>query len=235
MIQFLREYVFHNIGLKVLSLIIAVLLWLAVARAPMTEVAVHVPLEFQHMPDSLEISTERLPQVQVRVRGPERLVRALDQAEVHATIDLFGAHPGERTFDLTGRQIQVPHGIEVVQVVPSQFRISFDRRATKRLEVHPRVIGTFASGYHIADVYADPAEVTIAGPEKHVEAIDSAITDPVDATGVVGRATFTTHVYVPDPLVRMVNPAPVRITVVTEKSSASSAGRSPRTPQRTHR
>ena len=68
-------------------------------------------------------------------------------------------------------------------------------------------------------VTADPSQVTIVGPEKRVDAIENAVTDPVDATGVVGRATFTTHAYVPDPLVRVQKPGAIHVTVTTGKSS----------------
>lgn len=217
MIGFLRRNVLNNLPLKLVSLAIALLLWLAVSRSPMSEIAVTVPIEFQHVPDDLDISSERIPEVQVRVRGPERNVRSLDPEKVHAAIDLTGATPGERTFDLPGGQIRVPHGVEIVQVVPSQFRITFDRRASKQVEVRPRVMGTFASGFHIAGVSSDPAQVLIVGPERRVNAIESALTDPVDATGVVGQATFTTHAYVPDPMVRLAHPEPVHVTVTTEK------------------
>ena len=76
-----------------------------------------------------------------------------------------------------------------------------------------------SAGYGITDVTADPATIAIEGPQNRVNAIDVAITDPVDATGVVGKATFTTHAYVPDPLVRIQHPAPIHVTVTTGKSS----------------
>lgn len=230
MITFLRRYVLNNIGLKFLSLLIAVLLWLAFARNPITEVAINVPIELQHVPDQLEISSERIPQVQIRLRGPERLVHQMNEGEVHATLDLAGARPGERTYDLTSRQITVPSGVEVVQVVPSQFRVSFDRRGTKLVDIRPRVIGTFASGFRIAEVSANPSQVTIVGPAKRVEEIENAITDPVDATGVVGRATFMTNVYVADPLVRIARPGPIHVTVTTEKT-AKHASETPATAE----
>jgi hypothetical protein len=47
------------------------------------------------------------------------------------------------------------------------------------------------------------------------------MTDPVDATGVIGSATFTTTVYTTDPLVKISNPQPVRVTVVTQKSTSN--------------
>lgn len=217
--DFLRKYVFHNFGLKVVSLIAAVLLWLAVTREPVAEVAISVPVEFHNSPEHLEISTEVIPQVQVRVRGPVREVRDLSASEVHAIIDLEQAKPGERTYDLNPHRIRVPDGIEVVQAVPSQMRLTFDARATRQIEVKPRVIGTFASGYRIEQVNASPNTITIVGPAKHVQGVEAAVTDPVDATGVVGSATFITHAYVSDPLVRLSDPNPIHVTVTTQKNT----------------
>jgi YbbR domain-containing protein len=85
--------------------------------------------------------------------------------------------------------------------------------------VQPRVIGTLVTGYSIEGVSTDPANITIMGPQRRLASIESAMTDPVDATGVVGTATFTTHAYVSDPLVRVQTPEPIRVTVNTEKRS----------------
>jgi YbbR domain-containing protein len=213
--DFLRKYVLHNLGLKLFSLAVAVLLWVAVTRDPVAEVALHVPVEFHNAPEHLEISSETIPEVQVRVRGPVRVVRELTPAEVHAVVDLSQAKPGERTYDLSASHIHVPDYVQVVQAVPSQIRISFDARASKQVEVRPRVTGTFATGYHIAEVVASPSKVTIVGPAKHVNDVETAVTDPVDATGVVQQTTFVTHAYISDPLVRLANPAPIRVTVTT--------------------
>jgi YbbR domain-containing protein len=217
-VDFIRKHVLHNIGLKLLSLAIAVLLWVAVTRDPTAEVFVNVPVEFHNAPEHLEISSESIPQVQVRVRGPVREVRELAPTEVHAIVDLANAHPGEHTYDLTPSRIHVPEGLEVVQTVPSQIRVSFDTRASRAVPVQPRIIGTFASGYRIQNVEVNPQTVTVVGPAKHVDQVESAITDPVDASGVVGRATFLTHAYVADPLVRLAGPNTIHITVDTEKT-----------------
>jgi YbbR domain-containing protein len=219
MIGLLRKYVFHNFWLKVASLIGAVLLWNAVARDPHAEIAVTAPIEFYHVPDQLEISTERIPQAQIRVRGPARRLRELSPSQVRAVLDLQNAESGERTYDLSGPQIRVPHGIEVVQVVPTQVRLDLDQRVTRQLVIHPRVIGTFASGYHLVEAVVDPPIVTVVGPQKRIDALDSAFTDAVDASGVVGQATFPTHVYVPDPMARVLNSGTVHVTVVTQKSA----------------
>jgi YbbR domain-containing protein len=214
--DFIRRHVVNNLGLKILSLAIAVLLWMAIAAEPKPEVAITVPIEFHNNPDSLEISSETIPQVQVLVKGPAGVVHSLGPSEVHAVIDLNSATPGEHTYDLFNNRVRVPRDVEVLQVIPSQFRISFDTRASKKVDVRPRVIGATAPGFRMEDVTVDPPTVTLVGPQKRVDAIESVITDPVDASGVMGRATFNTHVYVSDPLVRLANPSAVHVTVVTD-------------------
>lgn len=221
--DFLRKYVLHNIGLKLLSLGIAVLLWMAVAREPMAEVAITVPIEFTNAPENLEISSESIPQVQVRERGPVGVVHDLGPAAVHAVIDLRSTTPGEHTYDLSPNKIRAPRDVQTLQVIPSQFRISFDKRAIRTVKVQPRVIGSTAPGFRLGEVTVDPPTVNIAGPEKRVDAIDTLITDPVDASGVMGSATFTTHVYVSDPLVRLTSPSTVRVTVDTVPQSHGEA------------
>ena len=138
--DFLQRHVLHNLGLKLMSLALAVGLWLAVARDPVAEIAVDVPIEFHNIPQNLEISSENIPRAQIRLRGPERVVRHLQPADVYAEIELSGIKPGQRTFDLTAQQIHEPSELEVVQVVPSQFHLIFDARLTRQVPVEPRVI-----------------------------------------------------------------------------------------------
>jgi YbbR domain-containing protein len=220
MVDFLRSYVFANFGYKVVSLALAVGLWLALARDPAASVAVTVPIEFHNIPSNLEISSVNIPEAQVRVRGPERLIHELRPQEVHVEVDLSGVKPGERTFDLTAQQVRQPRDLEVAQVIPSQVRLSFDTPLIRQVEVRPRVIGTFAGGYRIAKVLADPPTLPISGPKQRVEVVEAATTDPVDATGNMGRSTFVTNAFVPDPLVQIVHPVPVRVTVIMEKTAA---------------
>jgi YbbR domain-containing protein len=219
-LDFLRSYVFANFGYKAVSLALAVGLWLALARDPAASVAVTVPIEFHNIPSNLEISSVNIPEAQVRVRGPERLIHELRPQEVHVEVDLSGVKPGERTFDLTAQQVRQPRDLEVAQVIPSQVRLSFDTPLIRQVEVRPRVIGTFAGGYRIAKVLADPPTLPISGPKQRVEVVEAATTDPVDATGNMGRSTFVTNAFVPDPLVQIVHPVPVRVTVIMEKTQA---------------
>ncbi len=220
--NFFRRYVLKNLPFKLVSLAIAILLWWSVGRSQPIEIPMTVPLEFQNAPQNLEINSEYPFQARLTLRGPQLLLQQLNPSEVHAVLDLQQAAPGERTFELSRKDIHVPRNVRVVQIVPAQFHISFDRSVVRTVPVQPRVIGTLLSGYGITTVTASPSTVTIVGPERRVEAIKTAMTDPVDATGVVGEATFTTHAYVSDPLVRVRAPQPIQVTLTTGKMSGGS-------------
>jgi YbbR domain-containing protein len=223
--ELFRRYVAHNFLLKLIALVSAILLWSAVSREPMVETAYSVPIELHQVPPDLEITTTGIPLAQVRLRGPERRLRQLTAVDVHPVINLAGSGTGEHTYDLTASQVRVPYNIEVVQVMPSQIRIGFDRSLVRKIEIHPRITGRFEPGFGVQRVTADPATITVVGPQARVEAAHTAITDPIDVTGVRGAATFTTNAYVPDPLVREIKPEQIRVTVVTGQITGE--GRSP--------
>jgi len=223
-VGFLRKYVFHNFGLKLLSLACAILLWNGIAREPVDEIAHTVPVEFTHVPADLAITSESIPAVQIWIRGPQRLVRQVNPSDLHPTISLNEVRIGfgERTFELASGQIRAPRGVEVVQVIPSQVHLGFDRRVTRQVAVEPRVVGAPEQGLEISSVISDPAVANVTGPQKRVEGINAVLTDPVDVSGVSGSATFTVSGYVTDPLVRVSTPAQVRVTVTTGKPQAPS-------------
>ena len=220
MIRRLRHLLFDNSLLKLAALIVAILMWYGVARDPVSELSVSVPVEFSRAPKDLDYTSDVLPQAQIRLRGPARVLRDLPQESVHAVIDLQAAVLGEHTYDLPTGQIRVPHDIEVMQVNPTRLRLVFDNRAVRQVAVKPRVVGTLPPGYRIQSVIAVPAMLTITGPARHVNAVENAVTDTVDATGVAGQASFESMAYLPDPLVHISGSGPIHVIVTTQKTSS---------------
>lgn len=213
--EILERFFLHNVALKLIALACAVLLWSAVAREPLVETAYSVPIEFHEMPPNMELTTTGIPLAQVRLRGPERRIRQLTVSDVHPILNLSGTSTGEHTFDLTASQVHVPYSIHVVQVTPSEIRIGFDRSLVRQIEVRPRITGELPTGWGVQRVSTDPSTITVIGPEARVKAASMATTDPIDASGVRGAATFTTNAYVQDPLVRELKPEEIHVTVVT--------------------
>ena len=220
MSDWLRRYVAHNWLLKLLALAIAVVLWSAVAREPRIVVVHSVPVEFANVPPGLTINSDQVPEVRIWLSGPERVVRGVNPQDLHPVIDLSSITPAAaaRTFSLGKNQVKSPEGVEVAEIEPSVFHLSFDVLVTRNVQVKPRVTSAGAN-FQVSSIVSDPREVTIQGPRSRVNAIEQATTDAVDALGVRGRQTFTTTAYVNDPLVRVLQPTSVHVTIVTEKTT----------------
>jgi hypothetical protein len=120
-----RRSITHNFSLKFLSLVLATGLWFTLARNPITEVAIEVPIIFRNVPDNLGMSYERIPRAQILLRGPERAVRRLQPTDVQAEVDLTGGRPGERTFNSSSVEVHRPNDLQVLTISPEQFQVTF--------------------------------------------------------------------------------------------------------------
>src|SRR5438552_12991613 len=95
---------FHHLGLKLLSLGLALLLWMVVSGEETVERGLRVPLELQQVPGGLELTGDIPATVDVRVRGASGTLSRISAGDIVAVLDLHTARPGQRLFPLTPDQ-----------------------------------------------------------------------------------------------------------------------------------
>jgi YbbR domain-containing protein len=204
---------FRNIGLKFLSISIAALLWLVVAGDRVVERAMRAPIEFQNLPEGLEIVGDPPEDVDVRLRGSSGTIGRVGPGDMSAVIDLQSARPGRRLFHLTASQIRVPYGVEVVQIAPATLPIAFEHSALRIVQVRPSVEGQPAPGYEVGAISVDPATVEVVGPEGSLRGLDEAMTEPVSIANATRPIREVVTVGVADPGVRLRSPQTATITI----------------------
>jgi YbbR domain-containing protein len=210
-------------ALRLVSLVIAVGLWFAIVGRQTAERGVTVPVELRNVPRDLELTGDSVNSVDVRVRTSPGLINSLEPGTIRATIDLAGAHEGERIVQLSPDEIEAPQGFRVVKITPSLLTLNLERTQRKTIPVRPRVIGRPASGYEVAEVTSDPAEVRVAGPRSRIQEIESAFTEPVSVEGATSAATELVNVGLEDPLLRLEGGSRVRVTAVVREAHESRA------------
>ena len=155
----MRARIFDHLGLKVLSIALATLLWGLVAGQREAERSVRVPLEYRNIPDQLELLGEPVSLVDVRLRGTSGALGQVRGTDLVAVIDLRGARPGRRLFHILPDDINVPAGIKVLQISPSTLSLTFETSATRTVPVVPDIDDEPAPGFEVHHVTADPATV----------------------------------------------------------------------------
>ena len=206
-----------NLGWKLLSLFLAIALWFAVAREPELATSISVPIEFKNLPEDLDISSGVPDRVHIEIRGPSGRLTRDYVADLAAVLDLTGVRPGERTFTIQSRNLNLPVGVEFYRAVPSQITLRLDRVVAREVRVAPRYSKSAPEGYRLKSFQVNPARVTIRGPEDHLKQIEQVMTDPIDLGGVVGQAEFHVHLNLGDPQVRLESPTLVTVRVLLEK------------------
>ena len=179
---------FRHVWLQLLSVGLAVLLWMVVSGEETVERGLRVPLELTQVPAGLELLGDVPATVDVRVRGASGTLSRVGAGDVVAVLDLHTAISGHRLFPLTPDQVRVPFGVEIVQVMPSAVTMAFEPSASRDVPIVPAVDGRPAPGYVVGALSADPRVVEVIGPESAVKRATEVVTEPVSVAGA------TTHV-----------------------------------------
>ena len=85
-LRYLRSLILDNLALKILSLLLAFLLWVQIAGQQRVQRSVAVPVEFINMPVGLEITNDYPREVNVVISRPSSL--RMDERQLAAVIDL---------------------------------------------------------------------------------------------------------------------------------------------------
>jgi YbbR domain-containing protein len=204
---------FRHLGLKVVAIALATLLWLSVAGEHIVERIMRVPLEFRNIPAELEVVGDPPATVDVRLRGSSGLLSRLEGTDVVAVIDLSTARPGSRLFHIRADEVRAPYGVEVAQVVPGTLAIELEKSASRVVPVVPPLEGDPAPGFVVGRITSDPATVEIRGPESRVRRLAEAITEPVDVAGSRERVRDIVTVGVADSALRLTRPQSATVVV----------------------
>jgi len=204
---------FGHLGLKVLSVAFAVLLWLFVSGDETVERGLRVPLEFQQFPGGLEMMGEAPSLVDVRLRGASSALSRLGPGDIVAQLDLKSAVVGRRLFQITPDQVRTPFGVQVVQVTPPSIALVFEPQVTKQVPVAASLEGDPAPGFVVGQILAAPASVEVVGPQSAVARVTEAVTEAISLAGARATVSDTVSVGFIDPAVRLKTPRLAQISV----------------------
>ena len=209
----MRRLFFAHLGLKLVSLALAVVLWFVVAGEKTSEIGLTVPVELQNLPKDLEVVGEAVDTVEVRLRATPAIVRRLNREDVSLRVDLGGVEEGEHYFHLTEQTLRRPFGVGVVRLNPASLTLDLERTLVRDLPIRARVTGTPAPGFEVAEVASQPATVRLAGPRSRLQALTSVFTEAVSVDQAHANVSGSVNVGIGDPLVRIQGNPRVQVTV----------------------
>ena len=206
--KLLRRIFIEDWSLKLLSLAIAIVLWLLVTgqNEPVTA-HLNVQLNFIR-PQSLEISNDPPRTVDVMLTGSRPKLDDLTSLDLVATVDLSDQRAGERVLRLADKaQISLPQGVKVDGFQPSAIPVRLEPIIERQVVIEQKLEGKPADGFEVYSVHPNKGSVMLRGPESRVLALQKVTTESIWLGG--RKESFTAAnvaIDVPDPKVDLLEP-----------------------------
>src|ERR1043165_8139278 len=206
--KLLRRIFVEDWSLKLLSLAIAIVLWLLVTgqNQPVTA-HVNVQLNFIR-PQALEISNDPPRTVDVMLTGSRNKLDDLTSLALVATVDLSAQGAGERVLRLADKaQITLPQGIKVDGYQPSAIPIRLEEIVDRQVTIEPKLEGQPGDGFEVYGVYPTKGSVSVRGPASRVNSLQKALTESIWVGG--RKESFTAAnvaIDVADPKIDLLDP-----------------------------
>jgi YbbR domain-containing protein len=204
---------YRNFGLKLAALALGSLLWFTVTGERVERKIARVEIYYSNLPGSLVI-TDQPDSVDVTVRGTYADISRLQDLAI--TADLADATSGPNVVPLSGEQMTVPPGVEVVQIDPGFVVLYIEQSDFREVPIEPEVDGEPASGFVVKDVAAEPATVGIVGPQSRLNPTTVALTERISIAGESSTITRNVMVFMSDAQLRPAEPTETTVTVTIE-------------------
>ena len=164
-----------NIGIKFLSFLIALSIWIWVAsekRVQTNMMISSIPVGTINIPDNVEILKISPTTVNLKLKGPSSIIKNLSPSDTAILIDITKDIPEiekfreEKTFNIKikKRNVQTPKGIKVETVLPPTIQITLEKKITKSIKIILNKKITAKKGFRIVKIDYYPKKIAVEGP-----------------------------------------------------------------------
>ncbi len=211
-----KELLWSDTRLKILSLLLSLVLWIAVVGPKSSELGISVPIQYTNLPAGMEITGKWMDKIDVRLKGPESGLANLKPGAVRAVIDLSGVLPGLNYYRITNKNIQVPPGVTISDIRPSDLRLHIETAQTKKMAVTPALSGALPER---TMVVVTPSDVRIRAVQDDLKKIVAVTTEPVSVSELIAKGKVKAPVVVkPEGLkIELVEPQEVTLSLKQEQ------------------
>src|SRR3954464_12147831 len=127
------DVVARSLGWKLLSVGLAVALWIAVEGEPELVTVQSVPVLYRNVEPSLALVANPPAAVRLELRGPSDALGGYNLSNIAVLLDLAGVNePGERVFPISHTNVSLPAGGSFVRSDPSEQKLHLDQAPADR-------------------------------------------------------------------------------------------------------
>jgi hypothetical protein len=178
-----RKILFENWGIKLVSLGLALILWLNITSKGKMEIALTVPLELKNIPAAMAVVGDVPGYIEVRLQGWN--AGYLNGQEVSASTCRW--QKTARIVRISPDDITRPSGIAVTHLSPYEIKVRLEPILRKSVRLTPALHGVPPRA---TAPRGQPARIVIEGPAGVVKPLTALKTMPIDIAGATSNITI---------------------------------------------
>lgn len=161
----------HNLSLKIVSIIAAIVIWAAVRMQtdPIVEQRMAISVSPIRVPEGMAVIRVTPPEISLTVRGRSSVLSRDLESMIRLTVDLSAGEIGVRSMPVgVGYK---PQGLEIVRWDRKMVQVELDSVITEKRAVQANTRGRTAEGFVARGWQVQPNEVTVTGPGADVRRV----------------------------------------------------------------
>lgn len=165
---------FKNLGLRIVALILAILLWIWIAgkERSYSERTIEVNVEYFNVAANIDIRSINPDKVRLKVRGISRELNKIEPEDFRARVNMQGIRESALLSLDTSSLLEYPENIEIISLYPERIEITAAELITREVPIRVRYKGRMKPGMVLVSRHWAPEKVKIFGYKSQVTDID---------------------------------------------------------------
>jgi hypothetical protein len=178
------DFIRYQFGLKVMSVAIAVALWVVVFGSQTIEITKEVP--FEAVVNDEQILVDPVPEkITFKLSGPKAFLRTLSnriEDPIRANIKTLKA--GSFTHRIFSDAIKLPLGVKVQSITPNVIQLHVEELKKKSVPIKLTVTGNVPEGLKVLRMELNPSQIRVKGPKNRISSLSAIATIPIDLSAI---------------------------------------------------
>lgn len=212
----ITDILLNNAVLKFISLSAAIGIWVWVQNTKSVEITTRANLSYT-LPQNLAKVKEPRQNISITLVGPQGVMKAIDEANIYANLDLSDSKAGENVIDIAVADLQnIPKGVKLLRVSPPSVEVSLDEPMTKEVKIKPNLVGKVSDGWKIVKISTEPETVTISGAQSLVNQTTEVLTGAINIRNLRANRVVTVEAPIPQSSLKIEQPRPIKVSLEVE-------------------
>jgi YbbR domain-containing protein len=165
----IKNFIFKNLGLRFVALMLAVLVWAMISGRERTysEKTMDVNVEYYGIRENIDVRGVRPDKVRIKIRATSQQLNKITPEDFRIRINLQDVSEGVHNY-WTENYLQIPEGIEIMSIQQKMIEVTVKEFMTREVFTRVRYKGMIKPGIRLVDRRVVPEKVKIFGYKSQI-------------------------------------------------------------------